>query len=160
MDSDFRNSEIDKININAKEIGNIKSIKRTYNLYEIVIMTRAAPARILGLKDRGSLRPGSVADISIYNPKKPIDDMFRNAEYVFKNGNKIVKKGKVLNHMKTVTKCLNLNYDAKIHKKIREWFDTYYSLSLNEFEVDESFFTTNNFQEIRSKYFINLYLKL
>ena len=76
--------------------------------------------------------------------------MFRNAEYVFKNGNKIVKKGKVLNHMKTVTKCLNLNYDAKIHKKIREWFDTYYSLSLNEFEVDESFFTTNNFQEINS----------
>ena len=40
MDSDFRNSEIDKININAKEIGNIKSIKRTYNL------TRRVPIRL------------------------------------------------------------------------------------------------------------------
>ena len=150
MDSDFRNSEIDKININAKEIGNLKSIKRTYNLYEIVIMTRAAPARILGLKDRGSLKPGSVADISIYDPNKSIDDMFRAAEYVFKNGNEIVKKGKVLTHMKTATKCLNLKYDPKIHKKIKSWFNNYYSLSLDEFEVDESFFTENNFEEIRS----------
>ena len=150
MDLDFRNSEIDKINVNAKEIGNIKSIKRTYNLYEIVIMTRAAPARILGLNDRGSLKPGSIADISIYNPNKPIDEMFRNAEYVFKNGNEIVKKGKVLSHLKTATKCLNVNYDANIHKKIKEWFSNYYSLSLDEFEVDESFFTENNFQEINS----------
>ena len=39
-------------------------------------MTRAAPAKILGLDDRGSLRNGSVADISIYDPKKPIDKMF------------------------------------------------------------------------------------
>ena len=150
MDLDFRNSEIDKININAKEIGNIKSIKRTYNLYEIVIMTRAAPARILGLKDRGSLKPGSVADISVYDPNKSIDDMFRAAEYVFKNGNEIVKKGKVLHHMKTSTKCLNLKYDAKIHKKIKSWFNNYYSLNLDEFEVDESFFAENNFEEIRS----------
>ena len=150
MDLDFRNSEIDKININAKEIGNIKSIKRTYNLYEIVIMTRAAPARILGFNDRGSLMPGSVADISVYDPNKSIDDMFRAAEYVFKNGNQIVKKGKVLTHMKTVTKCLNLKYDTKIHKKIKSWFNNYYSLSLDEFEVDENFFTAHNFQEIRS----------
>ena len=133
-----------------KRFGNIKSIKRTYNLYEIVIMTRAAPARILGLKDRGSLKPGSIADISIYNPNIPIDDMFRAAEYVFKNGNEIVKKGKVLTHMQTVTKCLNLKYDVKIHKKIKSWFNNYYSLSLDEFEVDESFFTENNFEEIIS----------
>ena len=62
-------------------------------------MTRAAPARILGLKDRGSLKPGSVADISIYDPNKSIDDMFKAAEYVFKNGIEIVKKGKVLTHI-------------------------------------------------------------
>ena len=58
----------------------------------------------------------------------------------FKNGNKIVQKGKVLRHMKTVTKCLNLNYDVKIHNKIKEWFNKYYALSLDEFEIDESFF--------------------
>ena len=76
--------------------------------------------------------------------------MFRNAEYVFKNGNEIVKKGKVLKHMKTVTKCLNLNYDPAIHRNIKEWFNNYYSLSLDEFEVDESFFTENNFHQVTS----------
>ena len=148
MDYDFRNSEIDKINSEARQISNLSSIKRTYNLYEIAIMTRAAPAKILGLSDRGSLKPGSIADISIYNPKKPIDEMFRNAEFVFKEGVEIVRKGKILRHFKTVTKCLDLKYDYKIHKNIKEWFSNYYSLSLNEFEIDESFFDENNFQAI------------
>ncbi len=148
MDQDFRNSEIDKINPHAKEISNLKSIKRTYSLYEIAIMTRAAPARILGLKDRGTLKTNSIADISIYDPNKPIDQMFRNAEYVFKNGVEIVRKGKVLKYYKTSTKCLEINYDFKIHKNIRDWFDNYYSLSLDEFEIDENFFSENNFQVI------------
>ena len=94
MDLDFRNSEISKINNLAREISYLKSIKRTYSFYEICIMTRAAPAKILGLKDRGSLKKGSTADIAIYNPKKSLDKMFGNAEYVFKNGIEIVRKGK------------------------------------------------------------------
>ena len=104
--------------------------------------------RILGLKDRGTLKTNSIADISIYDPNKPIDQMFRNAEYVFKNGVEIVKKGKVLKYYKTSTKCLEINYDFKIHKNIRDWFDNYYSLSLDEFQIDENFFSENNFQVI------------
>ena len=148
MDKDFRNSEINKINNHAREVSYLKSIERTYSLYEICIMTRAAPAKILGLKDRGSLRNGSIADISIYNPKKQIDKMFGEAEYVFKNGIKIVKSGKVLRHLQTSTKCLKLNYDARIHRKIKNWFDNYYSLDISEFEIDENFFKENNFEFI------------
>ena len=78
---------------------------------------RAAPAKILGLNDR-KLKKGSVADIAIYDPKKPIDKMFANAEHVFKNGIEIVRGGKVLRHLQTATKYLKLNYDEKIHKKM------------------------------------------
>ncbi len=113
-------------------------------------MTRAAPAKILGLNDRGSLKKGSVADIAIYDPKKPIDKMFANAEHVFKNGIEIVRGGKVLRHLETATKCLKLNYDEKIHKKIKKWFDNFYSLSLTEFEIDEKFFKENNFENINN----------
>ncbi len=148
MDLDFRNSELDKINNYAKDMSDLKFIKRTYSFYELAIMTRAAPAKILGLTDRGSLKFGSVADISIYNPKKPIDKMFRNAEYVFKNGIEIVKNGKVHKNLKTSTKCLKLSYDKNIHKKIKEWFENYYSLSLKEFEIDETYFGEKNFQNI------------
>ena len=148
MDLDFRNSVIDQINIDAQKISNLKSIKRTYSFYEIAIMTRAAPAKILGLNDRGSLKPGSIADISIYKPQKNFEKMFKNAEYVFKNGVEIVRKGKVLRHFKTSTKCLNLCYDHKIHKKIKDWFDNYYSLNLSDFEIDENYFKEDNFEFI------------
>ena len=70
----------------------LKDIKRTYSLYDIAIMTRSSPANILGLKDRGSLKPGCIADISIYDPNQNIDDMFRKAKYVFKKWRRNSKK--------------------------------------------------------------------
>ena len=74
--------------------------------------------------------------------------MFRNAEYVFKNGIEIVRKGKVIRHYNTSTKCLNINYDHSIHKKIKNWFDSYYSLNLEDFEIDENYFREKNFEFI------------
>ena len=96
MDLDYRISEIEKINKTAVSISNLKLLKRTYSMYEIAIMTRAAPAKILGLNDRGSLKPGKIADISIYDPKKNIDDMFSYAKYVFKDGVNVIRDGKII----------------------------------------------------------------
>jgi formylmethanofuran dehydrogenase subunit A len=148
MDLDYRNSEIEKINVDVKEMSNLRFIKRTYSMYEIAIMTRSAPAKILGLKDRGSLKEGCIADIAIYNPRKKIDDMFRSATYVFKNGDEIVRNGKAIKHKKTSTQSLKLKYDRKIHNKIQNWFDNFYSLRLDEFEIDENYFEENNFRYI------------
>ncbi len=148
MDRDFRNSKIEEINKEAQEISDIKFLKREYSLYEIAIMTRAAPAKILGLKDRGSLRKGSIADISIYDPKKPIDKMFESAEYVFKNGDEIVRNGRSLKYKKTSTQTLKLIYDKNINKKIEKWFDNFYSLNLEDFEIDDDFFGVDNFNYI------------
>ncbi len=148
MDLDYRNSEINKINSFAKEICNLRVIKRTYSLYEIAIMTRAAPAKIMGLKDKGSLKPGSIADISIYDPKKTIDEMFSYADLVFKNGVNVIKNGKVINIVRGSTQTVKLEYDQKIHKNLQNWFDRYYSLNINTFEVDEHYFHSNNFKYI------------
>ena len=41
------------INQDALKYSSLASIDREYSLYEIAIMTRAGPARSLGLKDRG-----------------------------------------------------------------------------------------------------------
>ncbi len=150
MDLDYRNSEIEKINFSAKEISDLKFLKRTYSLYEIAIMTRASPAKILGLTDRGSLGEGCIADISIYDPKKKIDEMFANAKYVFKNGDEIVRNGKALKYKKTTTQALSLKYDKKIHKNIQRWFDNFYSLQLDSFEIDTNYFEENNFKYVNS----------
>ena len=55
----------------------LASITREYTLTEIAIMTRAAPARLLGLIDRGHLGPGARADIAIYRPQADLAAMFR-----------------------------------------------------------------------------------
>ena len=149
MDLDYRNSEIEKINFEAKDISDLKFLKRTYSIYEIAIMTRAAPAKILGLNDRGSLKPGHIADIAIYDPKKSIDQMFSYAEFVFKDGKKIIEKGKITQIVKGSTQTLDLSYEKKIRINIQKWFDKFYSLRLDTFEIDEDYFEENNFKNIR-----------
>ena len=147
MDYDFRCSSLDKINKESFAISHLKDIKRTYSMYDIAIMTRSSPAKILGLKDRGSLKKGSIADISIYDPIKPIDSMFREAKYVFKNGEEIVRNGKVLKYKKTSTQCISLNYDNSILKELKKWVERYYTMKIDEFSVDEHFFSLHNFKK-------------
>ena len=145
MDLDFRNEQILKINPFSQKQSNIQNIKRTYDLYEIAIMTRASPAKLLGLDDRGNLKPGSIADISIYDPSKPIDEMFEKAFLVFKNGENIVNNGKILKFKKGRTQSLKLDYEKSICNDLQKWFDKYYSLDLDTFSVDQNFFEEENF---------------
>ena len=145
MDLDYRNEKILEINPTSQKYSTIQNINRIYDLYEIAIMTRASPAKLLGLNDRGSLKPGSLADISIYDPSKPIDKMFESAFLVFKNGEVIVKEGKVIKFKKGQTQSLNLDYEKSICSDLQKWFDKYYSLNLDTFDVDQNFFEDDNF---------------
>ena len=145
MDYEFRMEQLSLINEESTKISFLKDIKRTYSLYDIAIMTRSSPANILGLKDRGSLKPGCIADISIYDPKQNIDQMFRKAKYVFKNGEEIVKNGKILKYKKTSTIAANINYEKSIVKNVENWTRRFYSLDKEEFKVDKNFFRKDNF---------------
>ncbi len=49
MDRSFRNDQLARIHPEAAALSCLGSLDREYSLYEIAIMTRAAPARILGL---------------------------------------------------------------------------------------------------------------
>ena len=89
MDYDYRLECTSKINKISYEMSFLKDIKRVYPINDIAIMTRSEPAKILGLNDRGSLAPGCLADISIYNPNLKYDQMFRYPVYVFKDGKEI-----------------------------------------------------------------------
>ena len=108
-------------------------------------MTRAALAKLLGLDDRGSLKAGCIADISIYDPKKRIDKMFSEAAYVFKNGELIVKKGKIIKLINGSTQGLDINFEKSIKPDLKKWFEKFYSLDLSSFEVDDYFFRDGNF---------------
>ncbi len=146
MDLEYRLMEIDKINKSSNKISYLKDIKRIYSMYEIAIMTRAAPAKLLGLKDRGSLKEGCIADISVYNPKKKIDKMFESAVFVFKNGENIVRNGKIIKFKQGRTQTLNITSNKSIRRDLQKWFDKFYSLDLDTFEIDKKFFGEKNFQ--------------
>jgi formylmethanofuran dehydrogenase subunit A len=64
-------------------------------LEEIAVMTRAAPAKLLGLKDRGQLGVGAAADVAVYHEQADREAMFRAPEFVFKDGVEVARAGRV-----------------------------------------------------------------
>lgn len=91
MDADYRREQLAAINPAAAELSLLGSLKRQYGIYELATMTRSAPAALLGLKDRGHLKPGAVADVAVYARHKNPEQTFARAEMVFKNGEPIVE---------------------------------------------------------------------
>ena len=93
-DSSYRRQMLEEVaNSDATKTSVLGSLKRQYSLYELATMTRHSPAKLLGLKDRGNLKVGSVADIAVYDPKPQLDKTFRKAVYVFKDGELIIRNG-------------------------------------------------------------------
>ena len=80
MDRDFRNEQIKKRQ--QKAIGRTvlrDDLEREYTLGEIAIVTRAGPARLLGLAHKGHLGVGADADVTIYNENADREEMFSSA---------------------------------------------------------------------------------
>ncbi len=59
MDRGFRRETMQRVNQDALKYSTLPMLEREYSLYEIAIMTRAGPARSLGLKDLGHVGPGA-----------------------------------------------------------------------------------------------------
>lgn len=137
MDRSFRNDMLGTINKSAAAASRLGSIDREYTLYEIATMTRAAPARSLGLKNRGHLGGGAVADITVYNNLKNKEKMFEKPLYVFKDGEEIVKNGKIVKVVTGGTHTLRPDYDKSIEKSLKKYFDRYMTVKLDNFKIDD-----------------------
>ena len=70
-------------------------LDREYTLNEIAIITRAAPARRLGLRDKGHLGIGADADVTIYHDRADREEMFATPRYVIKAGELAVEDGEL-----------------------------------------------------------------
>lgn len=92
-DRDLREAALAEIHPEAAGASSLAGISREYSLNDIATMTRAAPAKILGLRDRGTLATGSVADVVVYQQQDNIEKMFRVPKYVFKSGKLIRHEG-------------------------------------------------------------------
>ena len=110
---------------------------REYSLYEIAIMTRAAPAKILGLENHGHLGDGANANITIYRKQDDIEQMFAKPAFVFKNGTLVVKDGEIVETVQGVTHTVKPDYDAAIEKPLKKYFDDYQTIALSNFKISD-----------------------
>ena len=99
-------------------------------------MTRSAPAKILGLKNKGSLSKDADADITVYDSSiKDIEEMFANPTHVIKDGVVVVKDGEIKKYTWGKTQVVKPEYDKAIEKKLKKYFDKYHTIALPNYTI-------------------------
>jgi formylmethanofuran dehydrogenase subunit A len=144
MSREARNEAIESLPAAAMELSTLASIEREYTFEEIAIMTRAAPAKLLGLKDRGHLGAGAIADIAIYHRDENIAKMMGVAAYVFKNGDLVVKDGEVTHYRWGKALRLKPPPDKAMVRRLDAYHQSRYGLSLDWFDFPDSAIAREN----------------
>jgi formylmethanofuran dehydrogenase subunit A len=137
MDRSFRNDVLRSINPEAAAQSALGSIDREYTLEEIAIMTRAGPARILGLDDRGHLGVGAAADVVVYEPHADPEAMFSAPRYVFKDGALVAERGEVKRVTRGALHAVKPEFDRGIERKLEDYFQRYQTVSLASFVIGD-----------------------
>jgi formylmethanofuran dehydrogenase subunit A len=137
MDRGFRNERLAAIHPDAAALSALREIQREYSLYEIAVMTRAAPARILGLADRGHLGAGAAADVVLYEPHADPEVMFARPRYVFKDGEVVAERGEVKAAPSGSVHVVRPAFDAGIERALEPYFERYQTVSLQHFKIGD-----------------------
>jgi formylmethanofuran dehydrogenase subunit A len=135
MDRDFRDDRLRAINRHAARASLLGGLKREYTLNEIAILTRAGPARILGLADRGHLGPGAAADIAVYSDNRDREAMFARPDYVFKDGRLVVRDGALVESAWGATHAARPAFDRAVERRMGEFFARYQTQRSGSFAV-------------------------
>lgn len=139
MDRTYRQDVLKSVHPKVRAGTVLADLDRQYTLGEICIITRAAPARILGLKHKGHLGPGADADITIYTPNENWETMFELPRLVIKAGKVIVDQGEIRDPVAGKTLHVAPEYDRDIEPDIADWFEKYYSIRFRNYPVDSAY---------------------
>jgi len=145
MDKTFRNEAFTKLNLDAQAMSNLSSLNREYSLYEIAIMTRAGAAKLIGLDNCGHLGNGAQADITVYTEQADYEEMFAKPDYVFKNGELVVKNGAVTKVVWGTTHTTKPAFDINVEKDLSEYFDKYHTIQLDNFKISDDEITADGY---------------
>jgi len=135
MDRDYRLAKLAELHPDVPAHCILPSLTREYTLAEIATMTRAAPARSLGLKDRGHLGPGAAADVVVYTDQPDRRAMFEKPDLVFKDGRLIVRDGVVVALAEGRTHVVEPGHDPAIESWIDRRFEARMGQKLAHFRI-------------------------
>lgn len=142
MDKDFRREQISKISAMAQTEIPLKVLEREYSLEEIAIITRAGTAKRLGMTAKGHLGQGADGDVTIYRKSNNYEEMFAKPVYVIKDGEIVVKDGKVVKQVFGKTLYVKPERGAAdIQGDLEEFFRDYYTVNLSNYPVGLEYLT-------------------
>lgn len=137
MDKSCRDHALSTINQSAARMSCVSQMTREYSLYEIAIVTRAGPARSLGLKDRGHLGAGANADIVLYRPNDNWETVFANPVRVMKDGRTVMLDGEIKHVISGRSHRAVLEYDTSIKRELEKYFEQSGSMRLSNFSISD-----------------------
>jgi formylmethanofuran dehydrogenase subunit A len=153
MSKKARDEKLHSLHKWVAERTKLKDISREMTMYELAQMTRAGPAKALGMsKNKGHLGVGADADVTIYdlNPKttdytQQPDALVKGLEaaaYTIKGGDIVVKDGEVVSvdapKFTIWTDADGFN-NKEVMNDIVEKFLKYYSVTLNNYPVQDNY---------------------
>jgi formylmethanofuran dehydrogenase subunit A len=139
MDRTYRQDVLKQVHPAVRERSMLADLHREYSLREICIITRAGPARILGLNNKGHLGPGADADVTIYSPHENRQTMFEVPKYVVKSGQVVVDDGELREPHNGKTLYVEPDYDPGVEPSIADWFEKYYSIRFRNYPVTNDY---------------------
>jgi formylmethanofuran dehydrogenase subunit A len=141
MSRDYRREVLKRLPEKVRDRCTLPDLDREYTLNEIAIVTRAGPARTLGLTHKGHLGPGADADITVYTPSADIRAMFELPRWVFKAGELVVEQGEIRTVPFGPSLCVEPGYDPGRLPAVKDWFERHYSLRFANYPVGDEYLT-------------------
>lgn len=136
MSAERRREMFERLPARLRERSDLGALTREYSLSEIAIVTRASPARLLGLTDKGHLGPGADADITVYDPQDDIEAMFEMPWMVIKGGEFAIRDHQWQGAVGPAsTLCVDLPMAEEHAEEIAAWFDSHYTLAVERFGI-------------------------
>ena len=136
MDRGVRDAQLKRVNSRLLAGSALADgLSREYTLNEIAIVTRAGPARLLGLRHKGHLGVGADADVTVYARDPDIARMFATPRYVVKGGVLVIEEGQLRRAPAGRRLRLSPGYDAAALRDVRRHFEAYGTVAFDNFPV-------------------------
>ncbi|MFB0543224.1 MAG: formylmethanofuran dehydrogenase subunit A [Candidatus Bathyarchaeia archaeon] len=165
LSHEARDATMKRINKRARRKSRLGSLEREYSLYELAVVTRAAPARILGLRDKGHLGVGADADISLYriDPSemdlskdyRKVRKALRRAAYTIKEGEIVAREGEIVGVPEGRTFWIEAEVPEDLQKEVwsdlMERFESYYTVRLENYPIGEEYLKRSTPIEVKAE---------
>ena len=139
MDQTRRTEMLQQVPESVRDRCTLGELTREYTFNEIAIITRAGPARMLGLERKGHLGEGADGDVTVYSPDDDIQRMFEIPRYVISGGEIIVDDAQLKQDRAGTTFHVQPTYDEGVVPDIKDWFEDHYTIRFRNYPVGDHY---------------------